>query len=438
MAKGSKDQIQKFVQILINMAGVKDSQEQSEEFYKTHKEGMKDAKKGAEEASPKIETFLKRWKYELMLVAGAAGAIYALVRYSNVAHTMTDLLARSFGYLADVILIALLPVVIVLAGWIIDVAKAFQELPGWLKNLIGWSIGTVIALEAIAYALKILGITAGTTSFILASLAGLVIGIAVVLTLRELGFFKALGDVIGKGKAAFQNWVEDLQLIWANFCIDFGNKFIDVWNETFARLPGLDPITRMENLDRWDQWAADYEHYLDQRRAGGVGGRTDTGSTGVPSEYERIYEDLTLGRGLSPEEIAEIMRSTGKEAPRFEFVPPGADWNVENNLAKSFLEWGYNYQDEKSKLPTGGVAGLEKAYADLYPNAPSAISTTPPGVTPAPSTAPSAGQEVNITIQHAEFTLDPNAIGNTALMDQITEQINRTNSTKLKGLNTYG
>jgi hypothetical protein len=141
---------------------------------------------------------------------------------------------------------------------------------------------------------------------------------------------------------------------------------------------------------------------------------------------------------LSPEEIAEIMRSTGKEAPRFEFVPPGADWNVENNLAKSFLEWGYNYQDEKSKLPTGGVAGLEKAYADLYPNAPSAISTTPPGVTPAPSTAPSAGQEVNITIQHAEFTLDPNAIGNTALMDQITEQINRTNSTKLKGLNTYG
>lgn len=432
MVKGDQtDQIKKFIQVLINMVGVEDATEQSEVFYKTHHDGMDQSKRDAEDASPKIEEFLKRWKYELMLVGGAVAGIYALVRYSSVAHTMTDILARSFGYLADVILITLLPVVMVLAGWIIAVAKAFQELPDWLKNVIGWSIGTVIALEAISYALKILGATAGVTALLLAGLAGLLIGVAVVLLLRDLGFWKALSETVGNATAAFRNWVDEIRVMWHNLWIDAFHWFSDRWNETLGKLPGMPKISQEATdqnplLARWkdvyDLQAAElYEKTLREK------GRD-------------VAHDLFYGGKW--QDTAQTWRETLPE-DRWGYKPLTEDQLDSMPGDQAFLRFGKWLQGEEKEtgpgagLPRGGLEALESRYESLYPSAPSAI---------VPATQSPQGERdlaakdrpVEVVIQHAEINLDSKNAANSTFIDSLNEALNRSNSRDLKRVNHYG
>lgn len=432
------DQIKKFIQILVKMAGVEESKEQSEKFYKTHHDGMGQSKKDAEEASPKIEEFLKRWKYELMLVGGAIAGIYALVKYSSVAHTMTDLLGRSFGFLADVILIALLPVVVILAGWILAVAKAFQDLPQWLKDLIGWGILTVVALEAVAKALALVGVSAGVTALILGALAGLAIGIGVVLILREAGFFKALEDAVGEATTSFRNWVDGMSIYWHNFWVGAIEFTVDLWNNTLGNLPGM----RIDNSflqntpetskwqDAWDIKAA--ESYQDAMSKGMTHDQAMTSSFG----------------DLSWKEWTEAMRKAnpGREE-RWKYSPLTHDQveataDDEDNVLGAKHMWlslGEWLRNEKTsgggpgKLPGNSLDSLDAAYfAKMYPEA------AAPVIPESSTGATGQGETPQVTIEHADIHLNPADIQNQALMDQLTQIVNRTNSTSLRGSNFFG
>jgi Predicted membrane protein len=433
------DQIKKFIQILVKMAGVEESKEQSEKFYKTHHDGMGQSKKDAEEASPKIEEFLKRWKYELMLVGGAIAGIYALVKYSSVAHTMTDLLGRSFGFLADVILIALLPVVVILAGWILAVAKAFQDLPKWLKDLIAWGILTVIGLELVAKALALVGVSAGVTALLLGALAGLAIGISVVLLLREAGFFKALEDAVGAATTSFRNWVDGMSIYWHNFWVGAIEFTVGLWNNTLGNLPGMKiDNSFLQNTpetarwqDAWDIKAA--EAYQDAMSKGMTHDQAMTSSFG----------------DLSWKEWTEAMRKAnpGREE-RWKYSPLTHDQveataDDEDNVlgAKhmwlSLGEWLRNEKASSSgsgKLKSSDLGDIDRSiFEDLYPQE---VRAPSPGSPQAGS--PAKNETPQVTIEHAEIHLDPEDPLNQSFVDQMTQIVNRTNSTALRGSNFFG
>lgn len=448
------NQVQKFIQILIKMAGVDESQKQSEKFYKTHHDGMGGAKKDSEEAAPKITEFLDRWKYELMLVGGAVAGIYGLIKYSSVAQTMTDLLGKSVGFLADIILISLLPVVIVLTEWILWLAKGFSELPPWIKDLIAWGIGLVVVLEGVALALKILGLSAATTGLILGALAGTAIGIIIVVELRNLGFFKAIGDMIGNAKAAFQNWLDDLEMNWDNMWINAFNFLVQKYNETLGSIPGVPKLATIENLDRYDVYQNQLQRQVDNMggeyagSAGSAGGRKGDGTAnpGTPaadSQWADIVAQMKE-MGLTPKEYVDLMRKNKIEPPKYEFVPPDKDWNPENNPLKDFLSWGYNYKDDEktgASLPSTDLSGLETKYNDLIKKYPEYNPTYAPA--PGASAAPqekkiSKDQVVTVSINNATFNLDPSDPANKSLIDQITTAANRSNSINSRRLNPYG
>lgn len=440
--KGGSDQVQRFIRILINMAGVEESQEQSEKFYKTHHDGMDQAKRDAETASPKIEEFLNRWKYELMLVGGAIAGIYAIVKYSSVAHTMTDLLGRSFGFLADVILVNLLPVVVVLAGWILEVGKVFRDLPDGIQDVIAYALLGAAALWGLYKALVSVGIAGGVAGTILGGLAGLVIGIEIVLLIREMGFFKVLGDIIGEGKAMFLNWLDGLQMSWDNFWIDRMNVLINLYQQTLGRIPGMPQLEEIRHMDEYDYYLQDLLKEYEAFGGGAAGGRTATGSTPEAHPEGSTWADIIdqmEGLGMTPEEYVEFMRKNNIPTPTWEFVPPHAGWNEEENPIKDFLAWGYDYKDEwrtnKSLFGTGSGAGelpasdtraLQDYYASMFPGA----SGSQGGA--------GGGQQIIVQINQAEIHLDPTDSMNRSFLDQIVSQTNRSNSLSMKGKSTYG
>jgi len=323
--------------------------------------------------------------------------------------------------------------VIILAGWILAVAKAFQELPDWLKNVIGWSIGTVIALEAIAYTLKTLGIVAGVTTMILAGLAGLAIGIFVVLTLRDTGFWKALSETVGNATASFKNWVDEVQVMWHNLWIGAFDWFSDKWNATLGRLPGMPKLPTKEESeespltakweDVWDLQAAQlYQKTLWER------GRTET---------EKLFG------GGKWQDMAQTWREVNPE-DRFGYKPL-TDAQLDAMPGdQAFLRFGKWLQGEGDKtgaggkLPQGGLKALEDRYAALYPSAPSAIA--PASQPPQEGAAQPAvkDQPIEVTINHAEINLDPKNYANSTFVDQLNDILNRTNARELKRVNTYG
>jgi hypothetical protein len=442
--KGETDTIKKFIQILINLQGAEEATQQAREFYDTQSNGMQGAKKDAEDAAPKIEDFLKRWKYELMLVGGAVTAIYATIRYSSVAHTMMDLLGRSIGFVADVILIQLLPYLMVVVGWFIELGKALNNLPSGFKDMIAFAVVGAAALWGVHKALIATGIAAGTLGIVLGALAGVMIGIEIVLLLRNAGAFKALGDFVGDAKAALLNWLDDMSLAWDNFWIDRMNFFIELYNSTFARLPGMKESPLIKHLDQYDKYAQELEKHV-REMGGGTGGRTDQGDTmGDTEGWGKIITQMRE-MGMTPQEYANFLREKNIALPKYEFVPPHAGWNEEDNAIKSFLSWGYDYKDEwwnkgssAGGLPKMDSEKFEQILAKYYANEPATPTlSSPQGGTLAASPT-SRGQEMSVTIQNATFNIDPNMAGNRSLMDQIAEMSNRTNAQQLKRTNFYG
>lgn len=63
------DKIERLVNILIELKGADETERAIDEMYDSAKKGSRDAKKGAEEAEPKVSLFLQRWKTQALTLA---------------------------------------------------------------------------------------------------------------------------------------------------------------------------------------------------------------------------------------------------------------------------------------------------------------------------------------------------------------------------------
>lgn len=433
--KGDTDTIKKFIQILINLQGAEEATEASKTFYDTQSKGVQGAKKDAEDAAPKIEDFLKRWKYELMLVGGAVTAIYATIRYSSVAHTMMDLLGRSIGFVADVILIRLLPYLMVVVGWFIELGKALNDLPDGFKDMIAFAILGATALWGLHKALVAAGIAGGALGLVLGALAGLVIGIEVVLLLREMGAFKAISDWAGDVTAMLRSRLDQFSIDWHNFWIDSFLWFSNLWNETLGKLPGMPKAATKEDLDKLPTTA----HWGDMY---------DLQAAEAYDQVLRKYgvkKAVELWGGDRWKETAEQWRQQGTpeaEAGRWTYKPL-TDEDLDRMPGdQAFLRFGKWLQGETGErkeaggLPSTSAFDFEEYYRKAYPSAPNLTSeSSPPG-----GTTPAAAktQPPQVIINHAEIHLDPNDLNNKGFFEQIAQMTNKTNALGIKRVNTYG
>jgi|GEM_PF-7030349 len=106
----------------------------------------------------KVMQFLGRYKYSLLLIGGALGAIVGVMKYSTTFGTAIDVLGYALGYLADVIMYPLLDGVMLLAEFIIGLADWFNALPDPIKT-------AASALLAFAFAYELLKLLSKTALF---------------------------------------------------------------------------------------------------------------------------------------------------------------------------------------------------------------------------------------------------------------------------------
>jgi outer membrane biosynthesis protein TonB len=187
----------------------------------------------------KIEEFLARYKFSLGLIAGALIAIAGITKYSTVFGSMIDLIGSSLGYLADLILLQLLPYVMFLVDWIIELADWFDKLPDPVKTviaflvLLGLTLTGLFALSKAKWvqniiqalttlATKVAGLIpvftqAGVLTgagWIAGILSGLLIGLAVVYALIQTGIMNAIGNIGQKVKEQFPIIAAAMQILF--------------------------------------------------------------------------------------------------------------------------------------------------------------------------------------------------------------------------------
>lgn len=124
----ANDKIERLVNILIELKGADETERAIDEMYDSAKKVDRDAKTGAEEAEPKINLFLQRWKTQALTLAAALGGLWVLARCSSVASGLVNMLGASVGLLGDMLLVHLAEP----AEW---VSEKIMELAEWLGSL---------------------------------------------------------------------------------------------------------------------------------------------------------------------------------------------------------------------------------------------------------------------------------------------------------------
>lgn len=164
------DKIEKLVNILIEAKGAEETERAVDQVYDSAKKGSQGAKKGAEEAEPKISLFLQRWKTQALTLAAALGGLWGLARYSSVASGLVNMLGASVGLLGDTLLVHLAEPAEWVSEKLMDLAEWFDGLPEPIQKLTTYVLGLGIAFKI----LKALGLTSLFTSIAggLLSLAG--------------------------------------------------------------------------------------------------------------------------------------------------------------------------------------------------------------------------------------------------------------------------
>lgn len=191
----AQNTVEKLVRILIEAKGADETQKQVDETFDRSHEGMTQTADDAVRTSEKVDDFLRRWKYQLSLVGAGLAGIYGLTKYSPVAAAGVNLLGASVGALASSILIYLLPEIIDLSLWLLDVKEKFDALPEPVKILTSKVLGLGLAFGALKV-LGIVGLFKGLAGLGVGALAG-IFGIT-----AEGGIVATLGAMLAAGGAA--------------------------------------------------------------------------------------------------------------------------------------------------------------------------------------------------------------------------------------------
>jgi hypothetical protein len=133
--------LKKTVSIILNLKGGRETKRAADDVYASAHKGNEQLQRDSKRSAEGVELFLRKWKYELLLVGGALGGLWGLAKYSPVAASMIDMVGTALGYLATVILMPLLPYVMLLVLWIIQAAEAFDRLPQPIKDAVAALLG---------------------------------------------------------------------------------------------------------------------------------------------------------------------------------------------------------------------------------------------------------------------------------------------------------
>jgi hypothetical protein len=146
------------------------------------------------EGGNNLEQFLGRYKYALLLIGGAIGAIAGAIKYSSVFGTIMSTVGQAVGYLADVILMPLLPAMMVLVDWIIAAGDWFEKLPDPIKTVVS-GIFMLVAAFLVLRAMGITSILSNIATGFLALgpvgwLAGGLLALAIAAYITNFGNFR--------------------------------------------------------------------------------------------------------------------------------------------------------------------------------------------------------------------------------------------------------
>jgi len=193
----ANDKIERLVNILIELKGAEETERAIDEMYDSAKKGSRDAKTGAEEAEPKINLFLQRWKTQALTLAAALGGLWGLARYSSVASGLVNMLGASVGLLGDTLLVHLAEPAEWVSEKLMGLAEWFDGLPEPIQKLTAYVLGLGVAFKV----LKALGLTNLFTSIAggLLSLAGIDTSAGIIAGLETA--------MAGGGAAAAAAWL---------------------------------------------------------------------------------------------------------------------------------------------------------------------------------------------------------------------------------------
>ena len=224
-------------------------------------------KETSEIGGSRILEFLGKYKFSLMLIGGALGAITGMIRYSTVFGTSLDIIGQAIGYLADSILFPLLPAIMYLAEWIMGLADWFNQLPDPIKLVIS-SLFVLVAVFMILRALGIIGFfksiltglwelafgaqAAGAltgSGLILGIIAGLLVGFAAVYLLIQTGALDAVARLSQTLQEANPIIVDAVGTLLGPLGL-LGIIIVDALTGQFDKIP--------EHLDRGSKMIANY------------------------------------------------------------------------------------------------------------------------------------------------------------------------------------
>ncbi|MFA7121072.1 MAG: hypothetical protein WC277_06300, partial [Bacilli bacterium] len=150
----TNDRIEKLVNIIIDLKGAEETEKSFKRVYNYAKKMAEEAKKGSEEAEPKVSKFMERWKLQAVTLGAAIAGLWTLTKYSSVASGIFNMLGASIGLLADMILVHLVDPAAWASEKILELAEAFEDLPEPIQKVISYALGLYGAFRL----LKTLGI----------------------------------------------------------------------------------------------------------------------------------------------------------------------------------------------------------------------------------------------------------------------------------------
>jgi hypothetical protein len=159
-----------------------------------------------------LDVLKKKYAWQLLYFTALAGLFTGMVANSKILQHFQDVIGAGLGFILDMLLVALIPAVIVLVGWLFKIGEFFSGLPDVAKLAI-LAVGVLFAMFTGAQATMWLaevasGITGigtaastaagaggvGALSVALSALAGLAAGGIVVKILDETGALKKISD----------------------------------------------------------------------------------------------------------------------------------------------------------------------------------------------------------------------------------------------------
>ncbi len=337
----TNDRIEKLVNIIIDLKGAEETEKSFKRVYNYAKKMAEEAKKGSEEAEPKVSKFMERWKLQAVTLGAAIAGLWTLTKYSSVASGIFNMLGASIGLLADMILVHLVDPAAWASEKILELAEAFEDLPEPIQKVISYALGlygafrllktlgilglisTIVkgllglaGIDLAAVGLKIVtaletAAASGALAFVGALAAGLLLGLAGVAALVYSG---ALDWVSEMGRA-FEDrfpWVMDILKILFGSIASFGVVAIDLVTGRIDKIP--------EDVGKvWDEMLAAWGRTWDRMKTH-VGPVIQAIVDGIRSKVQGVVDWIG---GLNPFSSWQMPTFSTTSLPRLPYFASG-------------------------------------------------------------------------------------------------------------------